>query len=455
MHSAESFRTSSLRLTPQGDRITRILAAAIAAVEPGAAVKRFVQRDGDVLTISGRVYDLQLFRRVVLLSIGKASLSMAEALSEILGATLNNALVITKHARPLSLNFQLESGELPTILEGDHPVPAERSLDAGQKTIELVSSLTSEDLLFCLISGGGSALVTAPVTGVSLPDVRLLTAAMLACGASIDEINSVRRHLDLVKGGGIVKMSSGATIVSLILSDVVRSPLETIASGPTAPDPTTGKDAFHILSKYGLEGQIPASIIHSLHSSPETPKQGDPLFAKVQNVIIGNNLLAAQAALMQAEVEGFHPYLLRTDLQGEARHVAFDLATFLRQVSLTGDPVPAPACIVVGGETTVTLSGTGKGGRNTELALAAVTELAGFPGVMLVTLATDGEDGPTDAAGAVVTGVTLRRAVEKGLHPGFFLEKNDSYTFFSALGDLLKPGSTGTNVNDLVFMFTF
>jgi hydroxypyruvate reductase len=276
---------------------------------------------------------------------------------------------------------------------------------------------------------------------------------LLACGACIDEINTLRRRLDQVKGGGIVKMANGATIVSLILSDVVGNPLEAIASGPTAPDPAMRANALSILAKYKLENRLPISILQRLRTSPETPKPGDPIFDKVQNVIVGSNLLAAQAALAQAEAEGFHPYLLRMDLQGEARQVAFELATVLRQARLTGDPLPGPACIVAGGETTVTLKGIGKGGRNTELALAAVSELADFPGVMLVTLATDGEDGPTEAAGAVVTGETFRRSAGLDLHPGFFLERNDSYSFFSALDDLLKPGPTGTNVNDLVFLF--
>ena len=466
MLSAESFWTSSLRTAPEGERLTRIFAAAITAVEPGAAVGRFVQRDGDMLTISGRAYDLQFFRRVVLLGIGKASVAMAEALVAILGDRLSAGLVIPKRG---TLGSPGSSGVVPvpgrgtgpashsplTILIGGHPVPDERSLKAGQKTIELVSSLGPDDLLICVLSGGGSALVTAPVDGVSLADTQVLTSALLACGARIDEINTLRRRLDKIKGGGIAKMTNGTTIVSLILSDVVGSALEAIASGPTAPDPATRAEALSILAKYELENRIPISILHSLRTSPETLKPGDHIFENVQNVLVGSNLLAAQASLGQAEGEGFHPYLLRTDLQGEARATAFELATFLRHARLTGDPLPGPACIVAGGETTVTLTGNGKGGRNTELALAAVSELADFPGVMMATLATDGEDGPTDAAGAVVTGETFRRAAGLGLHPGLFLKRNDSYSFFAALDDLLKPGPTGTNVNDLVFLFIF
>lgn len=449
MISAESFRTLSLRAAPEGESITRILAAAIAAVEPGEAVGRAVRREGEALIIAGRTYDLLAFRRVCLLGLGKAALGMSAALAKLLGDTLAAGLVITKHIPPDTANHSPFF-----ILEGDHPLPGQRSLQAGEKAVEFVSALGADDLLLCLISGGGSALAAAPVDGVPLTDLQTLTAALLAGGARVDEINTLRRRLDRVKGGGIARLSNGAAIVSLILSDVIGNPPEAIASGPTAPDPSTRADALSIIKKYRLEHQIPLTINHALRSSPETPKPGDPLFKNVQNVIVGSNLTAAQAALKQAEEEGFLPYLLRVDLQGEARQAAFELATILRQASQTGQPVPRPACIVVGGETTVTLHGNGRGGRNTELALAAVTELADFPGVMLVTLATDGEDGPTDAAGAVVTGETYRRARALGLEPAEYLARNDSYSFFEALGDLLSPGPTGTNVNDLVFLFT-
>ena len=423
MLSAESFWASSLRELPDGERVTRILSTAINSIDPGLAVIRYVQREGDLLTVAGRVYDLSFFHRVVLLGMGKASVSMSEALANILADRLSAGLIVSKQA-------PLDSHSPVDIMVGGHPIPDERSLEAGKKAIELVSSLGPNDLLFCLISGGASALVAAPVSGISLADIQSLTSALLACGARIDEINTLRRRLDLLKGGGVVKLSSGATIVSLILSDVVGNSLEAIASGPTAPDPASRVDSLSVLAKYGLENSIPTSILFSLKTSPETLKPGDPLFINVQNVIVGGNLQAAQAALTQAQLEGFHPYLLTVELQGEASQVAFELATVVRQASLTGDPVPAPSCIVAGGETTVTLKWNGKGGRNTELALAAVTELADFPGVMLITLATDGEDGPTDAAGAVVTGDTFRRAAALGLQPGVFLERNDSFTFF-------------------------
>jgi hydroxypyruvate reductase len=442
------FLTRSLRLSPHGPAITRILAAGLNAVDPGEAVRRFVQRENDKLRIANKFYPLEKDRRSFIVALGKASLPMAESLAYILGDRLTGGVVIPKHAAGWI------SGRL-AVMEGGHPVPDERSLAAGQRVIELLIGLRADDLVFCLISGGGSALMAAPVEGVALSDLQALTSALLACGASVDEINILRRHLDQLKGGGLARLASPARIVSLILSDVVGNPLEAIASGPTMPDPSTCADALALLDKYELQEKVPKSVLSALKSGHETLKPADAIFENVDNILVGSNLLAAQAALKQAEAEGFHPYLLRIDLQGEAREVAVELCRTLRWAWQTGDPAPRPACIVAGGETTVTLHGDGRGGRNTELALASVTELANFPEVMLVSLATDGEDGPTDAAGAVVTGETFARAYGLGLDPVDYLRRNDSYPFFAALDDLLKPGPTGTNVNDLIFLFTF
>jgi hydroxypyruvate reductase len=450
MISAESFMTFSLRNIPAGKSVCDILAAAIAAVDPVEGIRRAVHRKGDDLWVAGRPYHLPSFRRVAVLAVGKASLAMVTPLTEILGEDLDAALVITKHLPASST----PSSPL-TVLRGNHPVPGEESLLAGQAVLSFVSALEADDLLMCFLSGGGSALMTLPVDGVTLPDLQALTSALLSGGARVDEINLLRRHLDRLKGGGLLRLSHGATVISLILSDVVGNPLEVIASGPTAPDPSTRAEALSLLGKYPLPSALASVVQETLASADETLKPGDSLLEKVQNVLIGSNLTAAQAALKAAQQVGFHPYLWRLDLQGEARQAAFELATFLRQTCQTGDPVPRPACIVVGGETTVTVKGNGRGGRNTELALAAVPELADFPGVMLVTLATDGEDGPTDAAGAVVTGDTFCRARALGLDVADFLERNDSYSFFDALGDLLRPGPTGTNVNDLAFLFAW
>jgi len=448
MIATARFLTRSLRLSPHGQAIASILAAGLDAADPGEAVWRFVQRENGKLCIANMLYPLEKDQRTFIVALGKASLPMAESLANILGDRLTGGVVISKHAAGRTLN-------LLTVMEGGHPIPDERSLSAGRKVIELLSGLRADDLVFCLISGGGSALMAAPVDGVTLSDLQSLTSALLACGASVDEINILRRHLDRLKGGGLARLAFPARVVSLILSDVVGNPLEAIASGPTAPDPSTCADALAVLEKYKLPGKTPESVMIALKSGHETLKPGDTVFRNVDNILVGSNLLAAQAALKQVEAEGFHPYLLRTDLQGEAREVAVELCRTLRWAWQTGDPAPPPACIVAGGETTVAIKGDGRGGRNQELALASVTELVNFPDVMLVALATDGEDGPTDAAGAVVTGETFGRAYALGLDPVEYLYRNDSYTFFAALDDLLKPGPTGTNVNDLIFLFTF
>ncbi|HJS18137.1 MAG TPA: glycerate kinase [Anaerolineales bacterium] len=409
----------------QDARILRIISAAIDAVDPYLAVQR------NLPAIEGRIFGL---------GIGKAAIPMMDALAERI--PLASGLAVTKFASG-------QSRSLYTVMEGGHPIPDESSLQAGERALEFVSSLGEDDTLVCLISGGGSALMTAP--RVPLEDMQNLTSLLLASGARIDEINTLRRQLDRIKGGGLAG-ATNARIVSLILSDVVGNPLEAIASGPTAPNPTTREDARAILEKYGLERQVPDSILKNMHSGSLLPDflEQAPGLQNVKNIIIGDNKLAAQAALEQAEGEGFHAEILMNDLQGEAREVGVLLANKLRD-ELT--ICPRPFCLIAGGETTVTVKGKGKGGRNQELALSALHELSGLEKVMLVALATDGDDGPTDAAGAVVTGESARRAAALGLDAADSLSRNDAYPFFQKLGDLIKSGPTGTNVNDLIFLF--
>ena len=292
--------------------------------------------------------------------------------------------------------------------------------------------------------------MSLPYHGLSLTDMQVLTSKLLTCGARIDEINTLRRRLDLLKGGGLIRMAAPAHVVSLILSDVIGNPLEAIASGPTAPDPSTRAQAFEVLDKYHLNDQISAELYQILQTMPEPPGPSDSIFSHVQNVIIGSNVQAAESALNQAKVEGFHTMALGNSWQGEARVVSRELTNILKSTSNQ-----RPFCYIAGGETTVIVRGQGRGGRNQELALAAVRELANLPNALMVTLATDGEDGPTDAAGAVVSEATLKQGQAYGLSPEPFLEDNDAYTYFSSLGDLLKPGPTGTNVNDLTFLFGF
>jgi glycerate 2-kinase len=405
-------------------RIARILASALEAVEPGRLVRDYLARTR-----------LPSCERLFILGIGKASEPMVLAAVEAL-PDFTNALVITKHATH-------KPAPRVEVMEAAHPVPDARSVMAGRAALDLAARLTEQDLLLCLISGGGSALTVSPRTGVGLRDIQLLTTALLAAGASVEDINTLRRHLDGFKGGGLARATKGH-VLSLLLSDVIGDRIEAIASGPTAPDPTSGADALGILSAYGI--QAPANVYALLSTQRFS---SDLPTGRVTNVIIGSNDMAAQAARKQAEAEGFHARVLRSDLQGEARELGTRLAGRLKADSADD---PRPFCLIAGGESTVTVQGNGKGGRNQELALAAVDTLAGMKDLMLVTLATDGDDGPTDAAGAVVTGETASRAHAADLDVDDYLARNDSYHFFEALGDLVKPGYSGTNVNDLTFL---
>ena len=420
----DRFETHSLKDV----RIQRILSAALKAVDPFDAVKKHLP------DLDGRVFGL---------GIGKAAIPMMDALAE--RTQLSGALAITKFASSLSRKFY-------PVIESGHPVPDARSLNAGERVLEFVSSLQADDTLVCLISGGGSALMTLPYEGITLDDMQAMTRALLASGARIDEINTIRRSLDRVKGGGLARATK-ARVISLILSDVIGNPLEAIASGPTAPDPTTPEDALAILKKYDIAKIVSKSILAILLRAPSPALAagdgGGSISDRVQNIIIGDNRLAAHAAAHQAQLEGFRAEVLTNDLQGEARDVGVMLAGTLR--AETSKDVH-PFCLIAGGETTVTIKGKGKGGRNQELALSAVKELADLENIMLISLGTDGDDGPTDAAGAVVTGESAQRAASLGLDAADYLARNDAYSFFDVLGDLLKTGPTGTNVNDLIFL---
>ena len=448
----------SLRGAPWRQPVLRILTAALESVDPGVAIARHVQRRGEVLSAAGKDYHLPDYGRVIVVGAGKAGAPMARTVSGLLGELLESGIVIVKEGH--RGGSERASHPKLEILEAGHPLPDERGLVGTRRIIELLETTREDDLVLVLISGGGSALLTAPAAEVGLEDLQRLTDGLLRSGATIQEINTLRKHLDLVKGGQLARLAAPAEVLALILSDVVGNPLEAIASGPTAADPSTYAHALSVLERYELSGKTPQPVLSHLQRGaageyPETPKPDEGLFAKVNNVIIGDNLQAAEAALEQARKEGFNSLLLTTYLQGEARQAGRLLAAILRQVAANEQPLPRPACLVAGGETTVTVRGVGLGGRNQELALGAVAELAGLERVALLTLATDGGDGPTDAAGAIVSGETWQRAKQAQLAPLEFLERNDAYHFFQALGDLLLTGPTQTNVNDLAFLFAF
>jgi hydroxypyruvate reductase len=324
----------------------------------------------------------------------------------------------------------------------------------AQGILDCLRGLAPADLVLVLISGGGSALTPAPVPGVTLEEKQALTKALLACGADIREMNTLRKHISRIKGGQLARAAAPARVVTLILSDIVGDPLDAIASGPTVPDPTTYADALAILDKYKLRAAVPASIRAHLEAGaagrhPETPKPSDPAFAKVQHVMVASNIQALRAAETEARRLGFRPLILSSFVEGETREVARMHAALALEARSSGLPLAPPACFITGGETTVTLRGKGKGGRNQEFALAAAFDIAGLENVVVLSGGTDGTDGPTDAAGAVSDGETIARARALGLNPRAALDENDAYPFFAALGDLVITGPTRTNVMDV------
>ncbi|MCX7681612.1 MAG: DUF4147 domain-containing protein [Anaerolineae bacterium] len=419
---------------------TQLIQSALAAVEPAAAVRCHVVRAGNLLTVAGHTYNLDQYAHVYVLGGGKAAAAMGQAVADILGDYLTAGVLVTKYGHATVHPPHL------TILEAGHPIPDENSIRGAQAVAEMARRATERDLVLCLLSGGASALLTLPAPGLSLAELQSLTGVLLRAGATINELNTVRKHCSVLAGGNLARLITPAALVTLALSDVVGDPPEVIGSGPTVPDPTTVSDAQAVLARrLGRES--------SYRYGPfllETPKPGDSVFARAQYVIVGSNRMAALAAVDQAARLGFNALLLSTFVEGEAREVAKVAAALVKGVRACGDPLSPPACLVWGGETTVTVRGPGKGGRNTELALAAALALEGWPGVLLVALATDGSDGPTDAAGALVTGETVSRARALGLDPLAALEANDSYSFFDQLGALIRTGPTGTNVNDLL-----
>jgi glycerate 2-kinase len=437
--------------------IEAVWRAALAAVEPGEAVRRAVQRRGETLTVAGRRYDLGDYDRVWVVGGGKAGAPMAAALYALLGERIAGGAVNVKYGHLLPPG---QSCGPVTLVEAGHPTPDAAGQAGAARIVAALSGLTARDLALVVISGGGSALLPLPAGGVSLADKQAVTGALLRCGATIVETNAVRKHLSALKGGQLARLAGAATIVSLVLSDVVGNPLEAIASGPTVPDPTTFADAWRVLEKYGLLDDAPPSVVARLRaglngSIPDTPKPGDPIFDRVQTVVVSSNEIAAQAAVDEARRQGLNALLLSTFIEGEAREVGKVFAGVGKGMARHGRPLAPPACLVAGGETTVTVRGQGRGGRNQELALAAALAIEGWDDLCLVGLGTDGSDGPTDAAGALAWGDTLARARALGLDAEAALADNDTYCFWTALGDAIVTGPTNTNVNDLILVFAF
>jgi len=425
----------------------RCLEAALHAVDPKQIIKSKLLLKNLTLRVEGCSFDLKKFENVYVIGGGKASGSMAEALGQILGNRIKKGLVNVPHGSKHKTGIIRFHG-------ASHPIPDEAGVEGTRRMLEIAEQAKENDLVICLISGGGSSLMPLPRGEISIIDKREITDALLKCGATINEINTVRKHISDFKGGWLAKKAYPATILNLILSDVVGDPLDFIASGPTVPDSTIFSDAIKVLKKYGLWDRAPASIRKVLSNGekgliPETPKAEDEAFKKVVNIVAGNSRLASLAACGYLKSEGLNTLLLTATMEGEARHAGVMLASIAREVASSGNPIRKPAGIIVGGETTVTVTGNGLGGRNQEIALAAAQKLKNMEGAVVASLSTDGVDGPTDAAGAIVDGKTLARAWKMGLTPEEYLAENDSYHFFSKLNDLIFTGPAGTNVNDV------
>ncbi len=420
-----------------------IFQSALKAAGPAQAVLRFLRRDGDTLFAGARRYRLSSFDRIYVIGAGKASAAMAQAVEKVLGSRITDGLINVKygHGAPLKRVKLNECG---------HPVPDQAGVEGARRIGAIASQATARDLVLCLISGGASALTPSPVAPITLAEKQLTTKLLLDCGAPIQDINIIRKHISAFKGGQLARMAAPATLITLMLSDVIGDSLDAIGSGPSVPDHTTFAQALAVLDKYGIRGKVPPSVRGRIEEAEgETPKPGDPIFRRTQNLVVGSNRLAVDAAAQQARRLGYKTMVLSTFVEGETKDVARMHAAIAKEIAHSGRPLRRPACVITGGETTVTIRGSGLGGRNQEFVLAAAIDIASMPGIVVLSGGTDGTDGPTDAAGAIADGLTFSRAAQAGLNASDFLARNDSYHFFHHLGDLIKTGPTRTNVNDV------
>ncbi len=409
-----------------------IFKAALRAANPAASVARRLARE-----------DLTRYRDIYVVGAGKAGAAMARAAERVLGRRIARGLLNVKYGHTAPLR-RIELNEC------GHPVPDQRGVEGARRIAEIAAAAGPGDLLLCLVSGGASALLPLPADSITLDEKQQVTKLLLACGADIHEINAVRKHISQIKGGQLARLAYPARVLSLLLSDVIGDDIDVIGSGPTAPDASTFALARAILEKYAIFQPAPASIRERLESGargriPETPKQGERIFTRVRNVVIGSNRMAVDAAAARARQLGFRTLVLSTFVEGETREIARMHAAIAKEIVHSGRPLKPPACVITGGETTVTLRGDGLGGRNQEFVLSVAIDISGLENVVILSAGTDGSDGPTDAAGAIADGRTLAR----NPHAPEFLARNDSYRYFEALGDLIVTGPTNTNVMDV------
>lgn len=438
-----------LPASPARRLLHKMIAAGLEAADPYQALLHAVSLKRSSLRIGRRTYDLTRYERVVAVGAGKASARMAQALEHVLGKQLERGLIVVKqgHSQPT---------KKIAIAEAGHPIPDRAGLEAAAQLRAMLAGLTSRDLVIVLLSGGASSLLPAPVPGVTLADKQKTTQLLLKCGAAIQDVNTVRKHLSLLKGGQLA-VSTKATIATLILSDVIGDDLGSIGSGPTSADRTTFADAIALLQQYKIWRRVPKPVRYYLTEGrrgavPETLKPGSGRLRRVHNEIIGNNGAMLAAVTQMARACGLRTLLWSTALTGKAHGAARQIAALGRRIASGTDILRRPCCVVAGGETTVSVTGRGTGGRAQEFAVAAAVEIAGLSNVWVAAFATDGTDGPTDVAGAVVSGTTVARAKTKGIDLRTALTRHDTYPALKALRCHIRTGPTGTNVNDLYLL---
>lgn len=429
-----------------------IFLKALAAVDPSTLLKNRIRTEKDRLFVktaegSEEIYDLGDIQNVFLVGSGKASSSMARTIEEILGDRITKGVITTKYGHGLPLK-KIE------IVEAGHPLPDQKGYEGAKRIQRLLKESGPKDLVIFLLSGGGSALLPLPANRIDLKEKQEVTQLLLDCGADIKEINTLRKHISRMKGGWLAKWAYPSRVIGFILSDVVGDPLDVIGSGPTVPDPSTFEQALEILKKYDLINEVAPSILRHLQLGKEgkveeTPKPGDAVFEKVTNTLIGSNIVALLAAGEEATSLGLNTLILSSSVEGETREAARFHTAIAKEVIRSGNPIPRPACILSGGETTVTIRGKGVGGRNQEFALAGALEISGVEKVVVLSGGTDGTDGPTDATGAVADNTTVDRWKSMGLDPKSYLNDNNAYPLFERLDDLLITGPTHTNVMDV------
>lgn len=424
-----------------------IFEAGLKAADPIVAVKKYLIRDCNKLLLKGHEYDISNYEKIYVIGMGKAAASMAKAVENIIGDKIAGGIVNVKYGHSAAL-------EKIKINEAGHPVPDEAGLSGSKEIIELLRTTGERDLVICLISGGGSALLPVPAGDLTLEDKQSVTKSLLDCGANIHEINSIRKQISAVKGGRLAALVYPSTLISLILSDVIGDDLDVIASGPTVPDTHTFHDCRNIINKYKLEEKVPKRVIDYIEAGcdgkiEDTPKPDSPIFEKTQNAIVGSNILAVNAAKKKAQDLGYNSIVLSTFIHGETEEVAKVHTAIAKEIKSSENPAKKPACIISGGETTVTIEGKGQGGRNQEFVLAAAIDIDELDNVVVLSGGTDGNDGPTDAAGAIADGHTISRGNKLDLNAYGYLCENNSYNYFMPLGDLLFTGPTNTNVMDL------